>query len=212
MSRHDHEQEHRLDHVRRFYARQVRFYDLTRRFLLPDRRTVIEQVPQSSRAVVLDVGHGTGMAGEALSTLTGKNGVILGVDVSLPMLQQTRRKKPPEGTARKELIVADAAFMPLKCPVDVAIFSYSLTMIPEWETALDEAHRLLRPGGFISVVDFRPLDHYGFPIRHVLGWWFRSCHCHPERRLIEALDRRFDRIHCHQRGRAHHFLYLGKKQ
>jgi len=35
-------------------------------------------------------------------------------------------------------------------PVDVVTFSYSLSMMPDWLAALDNAKRILRPGGQIE--------------------------------------------------------------
>jgi SAM-dependent methyltransferase len=37
---------------------------------------------------------------------------------------------------------------------DVVTLCYSLTMIPRWREALDAAHRILRPGARIGIVDF----------------------------------------------------------
>jgi S-adenosylmethionine-diacylgycerolhomoserine-N-methlytransferase len=39
-------------------------------------------------------------------------------------------------------------------PLDVAFFSYTLSMIPTWPDALEAALGVLRPGGCLYVVDF----------------------------------------------------------
>ena len=52
------------------------------------------------------------------------------------MLADATRFRPPEGAA------------------DVVTFSYSLTMIPDWFAALENAAAMLKPGGTIGVVDF----------------------------------------------------------
>ena len=39
-------------------------------------------------------------------------------------------------------------------PADVVTFSYSLTMIPNWYLALENARKLLAAGRMIAVVDF----------------------------------------------------------
>lgn len=212
MSGRDGELQRGLDRVRRFYAHQAFLYDLTRRFLLPDRLTVIEHMPLTAGSIVLDVGHGTGLTGGSLAAKVGENGIVIGLDSSLSMLRRARKKISHLGRDHILLVAADAASLPLQYQVDAAVFSYSLTIIPAWEEALDEVQRFLQPDGFISVVDFRPLDHYSFPGKPLLTWWFHSCHCHPERPLIEALDRRFTRVFFHQRNRDRHFLYLGKKE
>ena len=43
---------------------------------------------------------------------------------------------------------------PDKSPADVVRESYSLTMIPDWFAALDQAYAMLKPGGTIGIVDF----------------------------------------------------------
>jgi len=54
-----------------------------------------------------------------------------------------------------ETVAADATtYEPDGGPVDAVTFSYSLTMIPDWFAAVDQAHALLGPGGMIGVVDF----------------------------------------------------------
>lgn len=57
------------------------------------------------------------------------------------------------------VVVADAcdekaAGLPAAGTVDVVTFSYAITMIPDWQTAIANAKRLLKPGGHICVCDF----------------------------------------------------------
>src|ERR671911_700620 len=50
---------------------------------------------------------------------------------------------------------ADAStYQPATGPVDVVTFSYSLTMIPDWFAAIENALAMLKPGGTLGVVDF----------------------------------------------------------
>jgi S-adenosylmethionine-diacylgycerolhomoserine-N-methlytransferase len=58
-----------------------------------------------------------------------------------------------------DVVVADAcdeaaAGLPPSGTVDVVTFSYALTMIPDWQKAVANAKRLLKPGGHLCVCDF----------------------------------------------------------
>jgi S-adenosylmethionine-diacylgycerolhomoserine-N-methlytransferase len=52
------------------------------------------------------------------------------------------------------VLEADAVTYRCEKLADCVYFSYSLTMIPDWRSALDNALSLLRPGGLLGVVDF----------------------------------------------------------
>lgn len=70
---------------------------------------------------------------------------------------------------------ADATtFQPNTGPVDVVTFSYSLTMIPDWSVALENALRMLGPGGSIGIVDFYVSHKYPSPGHQRHGWFTRS--------------------------------------
>jgi len=57
----------------------------------------------------------------------------------------------------------NASGLPLTGTVDVVTFSYALTMIPDWQKAIQNALRLLKPGGHIAVCDFTVDEsQYGF--------------------------------------------------
>ena len=53
------------------------------------------------------------------------------------------------------VVRADAAtYVPEDGLIDVVLFSYSLTMMPNWFGAVDQAWKMLRPGGVIGATDF----------------------------------------------------------
>ena len=70
-----------------------------------------------------------------------------GVDVSEAMMNQLRQKvagKPH----RLTLLKADATALPLEAnQFDVAIAAHILHLIPAWQQALGEIHRVLKPDG-----------------------------------------------------------------
>lgn len=95
--------------------------------------------PVRGRAV-LEVGFGPGLLCKAL---TRADAVVTGVDPSAVMLRQARRRAPAArlrlGSAA-ETGGADGEF-------DLVVSMNNLPMWPDLDAALDELHRVTRPGG-----------------------------------------------------------------
>ncbi len=83
---------------------------------------------------------------------------------------------------------------------DVVTFSYSLTMIPDWFAAIDNALRMLKPGGVIGVVDFYVARKHPAEGLHKQGWstrsfwpvWFAGDNVFPSPDHIPYLKRHFE--------------------
>jgi ubiquinone/menaquinone biosynthesis C-methylase UbiE len=108
---------------------------------------------------VLDVGCGTGYLTRRMAAQVGPQGAVTGVDPSPPVLAYANRKNRRasgapcvyrEGTA-EALDLPDASF-------DTVVTSLMLHHLPEElrPVALGEMCRVLRPGGRLLVVEFRP--------------------------------------------------------
>ena len=68
------------------------------------------------------------------------------------MLKAARRRIAERGWKNVEAVEADAIqFRPAEELADVVTFSYSLTMIPDWFAAIENAWSILKPGGVIGV-------------------------------------------------------------
>jgi S-adenosylmethionine-diacylgycerolhomoserine-N-methlytransferase len=74
------------------------------------------------------------------------------VDLCPALLEQARLR----WRSRRNVIVihADATQWQPPVEVDCVYMSYALTMIPDWQAAIDNALAMLRPGGVLGVVDF----------------------------------------------------------
>lgn len=104
---------------------------------------------------VLDVGCGTGLNLRPLVAKVGRSGSVVGVDVSESMLRQARRKVRQAGWDQVQLICCDAAQLRgvVAGSFDAVVFTYSLSIIAEWESVWLAALQLCRPGGRVAVVD-----------------------------------------------------------
>ena len=81
-------------------------------------------------------------------------------------------------------------------------FSYSLTMIPDWFSAIENAMRMLKPGGMIGVVDFyvsrkhvsEQLKRHGWFTRHFWPTWFGNDNVFPSPDHLPFLRSHFDTV------------------
>ncbi|MFF5428444.1 MULTISPECIES: class I SAM-dependent methyltransferase [Streptomyces] len=97
---------------------------------------------------IIEVGSGTGMFCTAMARLL-EPAVVLGVDASLPMLEEARRFGAPPAV-RYVAGVADA--VPVRDGVfDLALLSRVIHHLPDRTGAARELARVLRPGGVVVV-------------------------------------------------------------
>lgn len=157
-----------------FYAGQAAGYDRFRQRLLPGRAELVRSIPLKDQAVWVDLGGGTGANLEFLGPGRESLKRFEVVDVAASLLRVAQQRAQEHGW---EFVVTrhhDATTYRPDEQVDVVTFSYSLTMIPDWITALQNAWRMLKPGGHLGVVDFYISRKYPQPGRTRHGWWTRS--------------------------------------
>ncbi|MDP1747817.1 MAG: methyltransferase domain-containing protein, partial [Reyranella sp.] len=172
------------------------FYDSTRKFYLLGRDRLIERLSPPPGGRVLEIGCGTARNLAAVARRYPQ-AQLFGIDISSEMLITARQVVAREGFApRIRLAHADAArFDPallFGVPSFSRIFiSYSLSMIPEWRTALVQALAWLPPGGELHVVDFGGQEELPRWFRGGLRRWLAQFHVDP-RDGLEAEFAAFD--------------------
>jgi arsenite methyltransferase len=120
------------------------------RRLLTAMQLPVEWLNIPKGGIALDVGSGPGNITASLARAAGKDGLALGVDISLPMLARAVRAQsgPNVGFLR-----ADAQRLPLRDnTVDAVVSMAALQLIPKPAAALAEMARVLRPGGRLVVM------------------------------------------------------------
>jgi len=128
-------------------------YDYFRDRVLCGRQELIEDLPVEPKAVWVELGGGTGRTVDFLGDAVKRLARFYLVDSTRPLLDRAERRC--RRLTNVTLVHANAARTGLPDRLaDVVVFSYALTLMPEWEAAIEEARRLLGPGSWIGVVDF----------------------------------------------------------
>jgi S-adenosylmethionine-diacylgycerolhomoserine-N-methlytransferase len=177
----------------RVYRRQRHVYDFTRKYYLFGRDTLLDRLKLKPGARVLEVGCGT--ARNLIRIARTYPGVRLyGLDASAQMLVTAQRSLAQVGLApRVKLIEAYAENLSPGLfgesePFDAIIFSYSLSMIPDWKQALRAAAATLAEDGMLHIVDFGDLKGLGRLVEAMLRSWLGLFHVAPRVELLDALQ------------------------
>ena len=144
----------RKNKTRRFFNQVADHWERLKREILGDldlAGAVAEEVPVCSTAA--DLGCGTG---ELLVSLLDKAETLIGVDHSPRMLKMARLKLgSAEAAARSDLRLGELEHLPLRDQEsEAAVISMVLHHIPHPLAGIQEAGRVLRPGGTLVLADF----------------------------------------------------------
>jgi S-adenosylmethionine-diacylgycerolhomoserine-N-methlytransferase len=177
----------------RMYRRQRHIYDLSRKFYLLGRDEAIAGLRARPGDRVLEIGCGTG---RNLIMLARKypGASCFGIDVSTEMLDSAMRAILRAGVkARVHLAHADATqFEPGVLfgvdQFDRIFISYSLSMIPQWQSVAGTAITHLAPNGELRIIDFGSQERLPVAFRRLLWRWLGAFHVEP-RNDLEAMLR-----------------------
>ncbi|NER87303.1 class I SAM-dependent methyltransferase [Moorena sp. SIO3A2] len=173
------------ERLENFYRTQSTDYDRFRRRLLKGREELYQSLADgdSNGSVWVDFGGGTGSNLESIADRLSKFSKIYIVDLSPSLLEVARGRIADRGWTNVTTVEADITqFLPPEGVADIVTFSYSLTMIPEWFAAIEQAEQILKPGGIIGVVDFyvshkhppQGWQRHSFLARHFWPIWFAT--------------------------------------
>src|SRR5438132_9174008 len=140
--------------------------------LAPVRDRVLENARIQPSDVLLDVGAGDGLIAFAALERLGPSGRVIFSDISHDLLEHDRELALGLGVAERTGFVRATAqdLSPIPdASVDVVTTRSVLIYVEEKDRAFREFHRVLRPGGRVSI--FEPINSY-FPDNANEFWGF----------------------------------------
>ncbi len=176
------------DAYERFEGRSGHFRTLT--------RALLEMAPLPPGARVLDVGCGTGASTALLLEAAAPRGRVVGVDISLGMLERARARVPAAAFVQADACRLDAVF---RGPFDAVVYNAVLFMLPDARGSLAGAAALLASGGVLLASHlegvYRASDRTAVPEllasrglpagRHAVAGWNLA---------LECMEDLFDRV------------------
>lgn len=175
------------------YRRQRHIYDLTRKYYLLGRDRLIRELNAQPGEKIVEIGCGTARNLISISKAYPE-AQLFGLDASHEMLRSAEesvaqaRLKDTIGLAHGLAEDMTPALFGVDGKFDRAIFSYSLSMIPDWRAALTTAAKNVRPGGTIHIVDFGDLNGLWSPFARGLRGWLGLFHVAPRDALLKNLE------------------------
>jgi demethylmenaquinone methyltransferase/2-methoxy-6-polyprenyl-1,4-benzoquinol methylase len=148
--------------IHNVFTRVARYYDFMNDALSLGwhrcwKKTFIKKLDLKQDQWIADIGCGSGDLGKYIQKIYPYfDAKIIGVDPNPSMIEKAN---PLFYRAR---IVADAKFLPFDdSSLDGCLMGFSLRNITYPIEAVKEAFRVLKPGGFLGVLDFFPQDSDG---------------------------------------------------
>ena len=178
----------------RVYHHQRYVYDLTRKYYLFGRDRLIRELALRPGDRLVEVGCGTA---RNLIRIARRypQARLFGLAASQEMLKTAGEAVRRAGLQTRIRLVhgyaedlSPAMFGETEA-FDACIFSYSLSMIPDWKQALRAASAALSETGRVHVVDFGDLGGLSRAGRAILLAWLRLFHVTPRVELLRAFER-----------------------
>lgn len=185
-------------HMDGIYRYQRHIYDLTRKYYLLGRDRLIAGLDAPPGCSVLELGCGTG---RNLVTAACKwpGATFHGIDISASMLETAEASLRRSGLGERILLAqGDATDFLRHRPFgreafDRVFLSYTLSMIPGWQLALEEAAYAVAPGGSLHIVDFGQQEGLPSTFRSLLFAWLAKFDVSPRGDLMPVLEELADR-------------------
>ncbi len=176
------------------YRHQRHIYDLTRKYYLLGRDRLIDELAPPAGGSVLEIGCGTGRNLIAAARRY-PDADYYGIDIAPVMLETAQQSIDKAGLSdRVRLGQGDAAAFSTadlfdRTTFDRVFFSYSLSMIPPWEQAIENGLTHLAPDGTLMLVDFGMQRRLPSWFRALLKRWLAAFHVAPRADLEAAMHR-----------------------
>lgn len=113
-----------------------------------------EHASISKGDTVVDLGSGAGNDCFVARQLVGKEGRVIGLDMTEKMIEKANKNVEKLGFSNVEFVLGDIEAMPLEGSIaDVVVSNCVLNLVPDKKKAFSETFRILKKGGHFSISD-----------------------------------------------------------
>ncbi len=150
----------------RYYDKISGIYDfISNWYYKKSRKYAIQKLKLEDGQTVLNLPCGTGVNFKYFQSQLKNSGLIIGIDLSKGMLDQTRKKVRENSWTNIDLHLANATNIDENWMhnhtsskglenIDCVLCDLGLSGIPEWESIIDNMISMLKPGGRIVILDW----------------------------------------------------------
>jgi len=104
--------------------------------------------------IVLDLGSGAGIDAILAAKKVGKNGKVIGVDMTEEMIEKAKENAKKQGVENVEFLLGEIENLPIEDNfVDTIITNCVINLSPDKAKTFSEAYRVLKQGGKIYLSD-----------------------------------------------------------
>jgi ubiquinone/menaquinone biosynthesis C-methylase UbiE len=147
------------------YRKKAKHYDITSR-LYPapcypqraQRLRAVQALGLRAGDTVIDIACGTGLNFSLLEEVIGRDGRIVGVDLTDAMLARAEDRIKTNGWSNVSLVQADAGDFEFPTDVNAILSTYALTQVPECAEVIAHGAAALSEGGRWVVLDLKVPD------------------------------------------------------
>jgi len=184
-----------VDHVTLMddvYRRQRHIYDFTRKYYLFGRDRLISDLALGPGDSLVEIGCGTARNLIQIARLY-PGAELYGLDASAEMLR-TAVRAIDRACLSHRITLAHGLAEDLTPALfgrehfSHALFSYSLSMIPDWKQALSAAQTAVGRTGRVHIVDFGDLCGLGRAGRALMTAWLSLFHVSPRVEILRKLE------------------------
>jgi S-adenosylmethionine-diacylgycerolhomoserine-N-methlytransferase len=183
------------DRMNSTYRHMKYVYDLSRPFFLAGRAFMRQAVLSTMPTHVCEIGSGTGRNLILMAQAVTNQIAFTGLDVSSEMVDFSRKKIAAANLERRiDVRVQDFFdYIEETSQATTFVFSYSLSMIPDWCNFLRTAARACRErGGSIVIVDFSTMERWPLWIKERLRKNLLYFHVEPRYELWDFINSEVD--------------------
>lgn len=206
--------------MNKMYALTRHIYDLTRKFYLLGRDRLIEDLQPNPGHHIVEIGCGTARNLIKMAQRYPECN-FYGIDASEELLKTAKKSIKNANLENRITLMHGFAqnFSPKKSfgiqsdKVDRIVFSYTLSMIAQWQDVIEHALPFLTKDGALHLVDFGDLKDLPRSFRNFLFWWLSLFGCYYRSEMagyLENIPNKKYQSHLSSGGRSYYLTCLIK--